>query len=407
MCGMQASRPDPSDSLPDPSTAGTIIVGMSGGVDSAVAALLLQRGGYAVQGLFMSNWEDDDDAYCTTATDFQDARRVCETLGIALHRASFAAQYRDRVFGHFLREYAAGRTPNPDVLCNREIKFGVCLDYMQRLGASWIATGHYARLQHTRFGPQLLKAVDTAKDQSYFLHAVTASALSKTLFPIGELRKSEVRKLAHAAGLPVYDKPDSTGICFIGERPFQEFLSRHLHTEPGPIETDTGVVVGEHRGLALYTLGQRSGLKVGGRAGSAAAPWYVAGKNPDRNALIVVQDQDHPLLLSDAFQVEQLHWLKIPDAADPTIECAVKTRYRQNDLLCTVRGSDTASAAAGRQWRVTLSEPARAVTPGQYAVFYSGAHCLGGGVIAQRFKSRPGAAAGEITYNSQFSVEGS
>jgi tRNA-specific 2-thiouridylase len=392
---------------PPPGAAGTIIVGMSGGVDSAVAALLLQRAGYAVQGLFMSNWEDEDDAYCTTATDFQDARRVCEILGIALHRASFAAQYRDRVFAHFLREYAAGRTPNPDVLCNREIKFGVCLDYMQRLGASWIATGHYARLRHTRFGAQLLKAADTAKDQSYFLHAVAASALSKTLFPIGELRKAEVRKLAHAAGLPVYDKPDSTGICFIGERPFREFLSRHLHAEPGPIETDTGVVVGEHCGLAMYTLGQRSGLKVGGRAGSAAAPWYVAGKNPGRNALIVVQDQDHPLLLSDAFDVEQLHWLTIPDAAGQTIECAVKTRYRQDDLRCTIRASDAPGVAGERLWRITLREPARAVTPGQYAVFYNGLLCLGGGVIAQRFNSRVGAAAGEITYNSQLSVEGS
>src|SRR5580693_3814502 len=243
---MQEPRPSPPPSLPDPKSAGTIIVGMSGGVDSAVAAMLLRDAGYAVQGLFMSNWEDDDDAYCTTASDFQDARRVGEILGLPLHRVSFAAQYRERVFDFFLREYAAGRTPNPDVLCNREIKFGVCLDYMHRLGASWIATGHYARLRHTAEGPQLLKAADTAKDQSYFLHAVTASALSRTLFPIGELHKAEVRRLAHAAGLPVYDKPDSTGICFIGERPFREFLSRHLHTEPGPIENDRGMVLGEH-----------------------------------------------------------------------------------------------------------------------------------------------------------------
>src|SRR5580698_894954 len=224
---------------PNSPSEGTVIVGMSGGVDSAVAALLLRDAGFSVQGLFMSNW-DDDDGYCTTAADFQDARRVCEILGIALHRVSFAEQYRERVFGHFLREYAAGRTPNPDVLCNREIKFGVCLDYMHRLGASWIATGHYARLRHTRCGTQLWTATDTAKDQSYFLHAVAASALAKTLFPVGELRKSQVRELAHAAGLPVYDKPDSTGICFIGERPFQEFLSRYLTAEPGPIETDTG-----------------------------------------------------------------------------------------------------------------------------------------------------------------------
>jgi len=395
-------------SLPDPKLAGTVIVGMSGGVDSAVAALLLQRAGHAVQGLFMSNWEDDDDAYCTTASDFQDARRVCEILGLPLHRVSFAAQYRERVFDFFLREYAAGRTPNPDVLCNREIKFGVCLDYMHRLGASWIATGHYARVQPSAAGTQLLRAADAAKDQSYFLHGIEPSALEKTLFPIGELRKTEVRRLAHAAGLPVHDKPDSTGICFIGERPFQEFLSRYLRTEPGPIETDDGVVVGEHRGLALYTLGQRSGLRLGGRAGSAAAPWYVADKDAARNALIVVQDQDHPLLLSDSFQVEQVRWLNSRDRADDdAIECTVKTRYRQNDIGCTVRPLRAGVAAADRNWQVALDSPARAVTPGQYAVFYDGARCLGGGVIARRFNSRSGAAAGGINYNSHFSVEGS
>ena len=407
---MQAARPhSPAFPAPDPHTAGTVIVGMSGGVDSAVAALLLLRAGYSVQGLFMSNWDDDDDAYCTTAADFQDARRVCEALQIPLHRASFTAEYRDRVFAHFLREYAAGRTPNPDVLCNREIKFGVCLDYMQRLGASWVATGHYARLQHGAAGPTLLKAADTTKDQSYFLHAVAPAALGKTLFPIGDLRKTEVRRLAHAAGLPVYDKPDSTGICFIGERPFQEFLSRYLHTEPGPIEADDGRVIGEHRGLALYTLGQRSGLGIGGRAGTAAAPWYVADKDAARNALVVVQRQDHPLLLSDCFDVEGLHWLAPGGAPDAVIECGVKTRYRQNDLPCTaiaIAGAG-AGAGAGHHWRVTLDQAARAVTPGQYAVFYDGARCLGGGVIAQRFNSRAAPAARGITYNSHFSVEGS
>ena len=403
---MQAPRPDSPGPLPDPTLAGTIIVGMSGGVDSAVAAMLLRDAGYAVQGLFMSNWEDDDDAYCTTAADFQDARRVCETLGIALHRASFAAQYRERVFELFLREYSAGRTPNPDVLCNREIKFGVCLDYMHRLGASWIATGHYARLRQSSGGPQLLKAADTAKDQSYFLHGIDAAALARTVFPIGELRKTEVRRLAHAAGLPVYDKPDSTGICFIGERPFQEFLSRHLRTEPGAIENDRGAILGEHRGLALYTLGQRSGLGLGGRAGAAAAPWYVADKDTQRNVLIVVQDQDHPLLLSDAFDVEQMRWLNF-DAGGEPLECVVKTRYRQNDLRCTVGLLASQQGSAAPIWRVNLAEPARAVTPGQYAVFYQGTRCLGGGVIARRFNSRAAPGALGITYNSFFSVEGS
>ena len=386
--------------LPPPGKEQTVIVGMSGGVDSAVAALLLRDAGYAVQGLFMSNWEDDD-GYCTTAADFQDARRVSDILGIALHRVSFAGEYRERVFKHFLREYAAGRTPNPDVLCNREIKFGICLEYMQRLGASWIATGHYARVGRSGSAVQLLKAADLSKDQSYFLHSVAAAALAKTLFPLGGLRKAEVRRMAHAAGLPVFDKPDSTGICFIGERPFQEFLSSHLRTEPGPIETADGKIVGEHAGLALYTLGQRSGLKVGGRAGAAAAPWYVADKDIERNALIVVQDQNHPLLLSDAFSVEQLHWINPHELPPAALECAVKTRYRQSDLCCSLR-----PGAAG-DWRVELDRPARAVTPGQYAVFYCGDRCLGGGIIAQRFNSARAPAARAIPYNSLFSVEGS
>ncbi len=357
-------------SLPDPQSAGTVIVGMSGGVDSAVSALVLLEAGFAVQGLFMSNW--DDDSYCTAAADFQDARRVCATLGIPLHRVSFAAQYRERVFAHFLREYAAGRTPNPDVLCNREIKFGVCLNYMHRLGASWIATGHYARIQRTSAGVQLLKGCDRTKDQTYFLNQVAPDALKRTLFPIGDLQKHEVRRRAHAAGLAVFDKPDSTGICFIGERPFEEFLSRYLRQPTGPIETTEGETIGEHRGLAFYTLGQRAGLRIGGRAGTAAKPWYVADKNQARNALIVVQDPAHPLLLSAEFDVEDVNWLGAADGG-----CTVKTRYRQTDLPCHIR-------VDGAVVHVSLRTAARAVTPGQYAVFYRGEECLGGGVIARR-----------------------
>jgi len=388
-----------------------VIVGMSGGVDSAVAALLLKEAGHAVQGLFMANWEDDEDAYCTTASDWQDARRVCDTLGIPLHRASFAHEYRERVFANFLREYAAGRTPNPDVLCNREIKFGVCLDYMHRLGAAKIATGHYARVMFDTGAVRLLKAADRSKDQSYFLHGVAPAALADTLFPLGELNKREVRARAHAAGLSVSDKPDSTGICFIGERPFQEFLGRYLKTSAGPIEDSGGRILGEHRGLAFYTLGQRSGLGLGGRAGAAEAPWYVAAKDTHRNALVVVQDHEHPLLMSDSFVVEQMHWLVAPDgmpfngtpADGALLECAVKTRYRQNDLPCRVR-PDRAGC-----WHVTLSRPARAVTPGQYAVFYAGEVCLGGGVIAERHSLAAPARRAEhiLSYNSLFSLEGS
>ena len=362
----------------------TVIVGVSGGVDSAVAALLLKQQGYVVQGLFMSNW-DEDDAYCTSAEDFQDARRVCELLDIPLHRVSFAAEYRDRVFSFFLREYRAGRTPNPDVLCNRDIKFGVALSYMQRLGADRIATGHYARLEHGPSGTSLLKSADAAKDQTYFLHAVSCAALQRTLFPIGDLPKSEVRKLAHVHGLAVHDKPDSTGICFIGERPFRDFLARYVDVTPGPIESADGTIVGEHRGLAFYTLGQRSGLGLGGRRGASEAPWYVAAKDVQRNALVVVQDHDHALLQSDHFNVADLHWLSAP--AEGRIACSVKTRYRQRDMPCHIE------PRADGGVEVSLQSPARAVTPGQYAVFYAGERCLGGGVIVDRALQRP------IAYN--------
>jgi tRNA-uridine 2-sulfurtransferase len=349
-----------------------IVVGMSGGVDSAVAALLLRRAGHEVHGLYMSNW-DDDDSYCTDAQDFQDARAVAAELGIPLHRVSFAGEYRARVFDYFLTEYRAGRTPNPDVLCNREIKFGVCLDYAGRLGARRFATGHYARLRHTADGPELLKARDPDKDQSYFLHAVSREHFARVLFPLGELTKAEVRDIAREAGLPVFDKPDSTGICFIGERPFREFLSRYIPTTPGDIVTGNGEVIGRHRGLAFYTLGQRGGLEIGGRAGHDEQAWYVAAKDLARNQLVAVQGHDHPMLVSRALATGPCNWLVQPTA--PEFESQIKVRYRQADQRCRATIDPTGAL------RVRFIEPQRAVTPGQFAVLYDGERCLGGGVI--------------------------
>ena len=361
------------------STSGSrVIVGLSGGVDSAVAALLLREQSFDVHGLFMSNWdEDDDDSYCTSAADFQDARAVARELGIPLHRVSFAAEYRERVFDYFLAEQRAGRTPNPDVLCNREIKFGVCLRYAERLGGKLFATGHYARLAHTPAGPELLKARDRAKDQSYFLHAVEREHLAHVLMPVGELEKPEVRKLARRAGLPVFDKPDSTGICFIGERPFRDFLARFMRDEPGPIETPEGERLGTHRGLAFYTLGQREGLMIGGRSGHDEAPWYVAVKDSARNTLVVVQGHDHALLSSRALVTGPFHWLAETPASG--IRCTVKVRYRQADQLATLQPLPDGTSS------IEFDTPQRAVTPGQYAVIYDGDRCLGGAVIERTF----------------------
>ena len=344
---------------------------MSGGVDSAVAALLLKRDGHDVHGLYMNNWEEDD-SYCTGAQDFQDARATAAELGIPLHRVSFAEAYRQRVFDYFLTEYRAGRTPNPDVLCNREIKFGICLDYATRLGAKRFATGHYARLEQTTAGPVLLKARDAGKDQSYFLHSVAPEHFERVLFPLGELTKPEVRALAREAGLPVFDKPDSTGICFIGERPFREFLERYIPTTPGDIVDERGDVLGRHRGLAFYTLGQRGGLEIGGRAGAREDAWYVAAKNLARNELTAVQGHDHPLLVSRALATGPCNWLVQPQS---DFHAQIKVRYRQPDQACRAR------LRADGALEVRFDEPQRAVTPGQFAVLYDGERCLGGGVI--------------------------
>jgi tRNA-specific 2-thiouridylase len=350
-----------------------VIVGLSGGVDSAVAALLLKEAGWEVQGLFMSNWEEEDDAYCTAAQDYQDARAVAAQLGIPLHRASFAREYRERVFAHFLAEHSAGRTPNPDILCNREIKFGVGLQWARRLGATHFATGHYARLAATADGIGLFKAQDSSKDQSYFLTEVPRAELPCLLMPLGELDKSTVRERARREGLPVYDKPDSTGICFIGERPFREFLARYLARSAGPIEAPDGEVLGIHEGLAFYTLGQREGLSIGGRPGRPEAPWYVAAKDAQRNALIVVQGHDHPLLTSQALLSGRWHWLAPPRTAAFT--AGLKVRYRQVD-----QSGQVVPLPEGGM-RVQFERPQRAVTPGQYVVAYEAERCLGGAVI--------------------------
>ncbi len=354
--------------------AGTsVVVGLSGGVDSAVAALLLKRRGARVQALHMTNW-DDDEGYCTAAADLQDARRVCEQLDIPLHHVDFAAEYRERVFAEFLDEYRAGRTPNPDVLCNREIKFGVFRDYAKRLGAELLATGHYARTAVTGGETHLLKGIDSGKDQSYFLHAVSEAALRETLFPLGELRKAEVRALARDAGLATHDKKDSTGICFIGERPFREFLAGFLPARPGIIRSADGQELGRHDGLMFYTLGQRQGLGIGGRRDAGDAPWYVAAKDSATNELIVVQG-DHPLLYSRELLTGPPSWIGTPPRFRDGMRCAARVRYRQEDQGCRV------TAAGDGRLQVVFDSRQRAVAPGQYAVFYDGERCLGGAVI--------------------------
>ncbi len=348
---------------------------MSGGVDSSVAALLLARAGYEVVGLFMKNWEDDDDdEYCSTRVDLVDCAAVAEVLGIELEVVNFAAEYKDRVFATFLAEYAAGRTPNPDVLCNAEIKFRAFLDHALAMGARRIATGHYARLRNRDGGLELLKAVDLSKDQSYFLHRLTQSQLQRVLFPLGELKKADVRLLAREAGLAVHDKKDSTGICFIGERPFREFLNRYLPRKPGVMRSPEGIAVGEHLGLAFYTLGQRKGIGVGGRRGAASDPWDVAGKDLAQNELVVVQGHDHPRLLSSRLHAGQLSWIS-GEPPQAGLACAAKTRYRQADAACVVE------RVSEEGMELSFETPQWAVTPGQSAVLYRGDVCLGGGII--------------------------
>ena len=352
------------------------VVALSGGVDSAVAALLLRDAGHEVQCLHMSNWEDD--GYCDNAREFQDARRVCLDLGLPLHRVNFAREYREHVFADFLAEYRAGRTPNPDVLCNRQIKFGIMRRYALRLGAAQIATGHYARVDTVDGVPCLRKGVDPAKDQSYFLHAVAAENLVDVLMPLGDLLKSEVREIARKAGLAVAEKKDSTGICFIGERPFAEFLGQYLPDNPGVIRDDLGVERGRHRGLAYYTLGQRHGLHIGGTSDRPENAWYVAAKDTARNELVVVQGHEHPKLKSGAVAATNAHWIGPPprewERREP-LRCHAKIRYRQPDQACTVIRTDESSFEA------RFDEQQRSPTPGQFIVLYDGDRCLGGATI--------------------------
>ena len=353
-----------------------VILGLSGGVDSAVAAVRLKGAGADVHALHMTNWEDDD-GYCTAAEDLQDARDVCEQLDIPLHHANFARQYRDQVFEYFLDEYRKGRTPNPDVLCNREIKFGVFRDYAKRLGGDLLATGHYARTGTVDGHGALFKAADKNKDQSYFLHAVSAEAFAETVFPLGDLQKVEVRLIARNAGLSIHDKRDSTGICFIGERPFREFLSTYLPANPGPMRTPGGEEVGRHLGLMYYTLGQRQGLGIGGRRDRGEEPWYVVAKDLEQNALIVAQGE-HELLFSRTLTATDASWIgTAPTGVDDGLRCKAKIRYRQDDQECVVVD------LGGGRLDVTFDTRQKAIAPGQFVVFYSGEQCLGGAVIDQ------------------------
>lgn len=378
-----------------PNSDKTVIVGMSGGVDSSVSALLLLQQGYQVEGLFMKNWDEDDGTEdCTAKEDLADAQSVADKIGIKLHVANFAAEYWDNVFEHFLTEYKAGRTPNPDILCNKEIKFKAFLEYAIHLGADYIATGHYVRKKDSARKKdsirkqdgddeiaQLLKGLDNNKDQSYFLHAVNGLQIAKTLFPVGELEKPEVRKVAEDNDLITANKKDSTGICFIGERRFKDFLERYIPAQPGEIVTAEGEVLGKHNGLMFHTLGQRQGLGIGGLQNHSEDPWYVVDKDIPNNRLIVGQGNDHPLLFTSSLSVSNIDWVSGTAPATP-VKLKAKTRYRQPDQECVLEIADST-------YHVHFTEPQRAVTPGQSVVFYDGEICLGGGVIETRFNKEP------------------
>ena len=375
---MLASQPAPNGSKvavsPDDNTSQKVIVGMSGGVDSSVAAMLLLEQGYQVEGLFMKNWEEDDGTeYCTAKEDLADAQAVADQLGIHLHSANFAAEYWDDVFDHFLTEYRAGRTPNPDILCNREIKFRAFLDYASELGADLIATGHYVRTDRQNGTTRLLKGIDTKKDQSYFLHQVNHEALGKALFPVGSVDKTTVRDKAISAGFVNARKKDSTGICFIGERRFRDFLKQYLAAHPGPILSVEGEALGEHEGLMYHTIGQRQGLGIGGKANHPEAPWYVVDKVVADNTLIVAQGNDHPALFRSQLHAADVMWVS-GKAPEMPLKCSAKIRYRQADQACSIK-------TLGERIGVTFEEPQRAVTPGQSVAFYHNDVCLGGGVI--------------------------
>ncbi len=358
------------------SERGLHLVALSGGVDSAVAALQLKESGHEVHCLHMTNWEEDK--YCEAAADFQDARKICVQLQMPLHRINFSKEYKRRVFERFLQEHELGHTPNPDVLCNREIKFDVLFNYARRLGGAKLATGHYARLDYSFGKTRLLKGLDADKDQSYFLHSVKRQYLNDVLFPLGQLSKSQVRTIARRAGLPVSEKKSSTGICFIGERPFQPFLRKYLSSQPGPIKNEQGRMIGKHHGLPYYTIGQRQGLGIGGLSGHPPGPWYVAQKDIENNALVVVQGKSHPLLFQNWLQADTTHWINgSPKELNQgkTFRCAAKIRYGQPDQPCMV------TPRTNKDLEVFFQNPQRSIAPGQYVVFYQDEHCLGGAKI--------------------------